>query len=127
MGFLSQLNAAQQAGFHSSWKYFNQVEQINELIATSYKKPVLVFKHSVRCGTSAMIKHQLETNWNFSTDELEVYYLDLINYRSISNKVAEVFGVVHQSPQIIVIKNGEATFNTSHSMISINAIRKALG
>jgi bacillithiol system protein YtxJ len=126
MGFLSQLNAAQQAGFHPSWKHFNQIEQTSELIATSYEKPVIIFKHSIRCGTSAMIKHQLETNWNFSTEELDVYYLDLINYRPISNKVAEIFGVVHQSPQIIVIKNGEVTFNTSHLMINTNVIRKAI-
>lgn len=126
MGFLSQLNAAQQAGIHTSWKQLNSIEQISELIATSYEKPVLIFKHSIRCGTSVMIKHQLETNWSFSTEELEVYYLDLINYRSISSKVAETFGVVHQSPQIIIIKDGEATFNTSHLMINTNAIRKAI-
>ncbi len=127
MGFLSQLKAAQQAGIHTSWKQLNSIEQIAELIAISYEKPVLIFKHSIRCGTSAMIKHQLEANWNFSTEELDVYYLDLINYRTVSNKIAEVFGVLHQSPQIIVIKNGEATFNTSHLMINTNAIKKAIG
>jgi bacillithiol system protein YtxJ len=126
MSYLERVRQAAEADFHQDWEILNQESQIAELLQVSYEKPVVIFKHSIHCGTSAMIKHHLETQWDFSKEELSCYYLDLINYRSVSNKVAEAFKVVHQSPQIIVLKAGEVVFNTSHLMITTTAIRKAL-
>ena len=74
-----------------------------------------------------MVKSQLETEWELSEEALEVYYLDLISYRSISNKVAEITGVPHQSPQIILLRNGEVQYHTSHSAISAKRVKKERG
>lgn len=111
---------------HENWKILDQTQQLEWIKSASFERPVGIFKHSVRCGTSAMVKYDLESNWIFSAEELEFYYLDLISFRPVSNLVAETFGVYHHSPQIILIKNGAAFFHTSHHMIRIERIQDAL-
>jgi len=109
-----------------SWKIINNESQLDEIKEFSEKKPIIIFKHSTRCGISAHAKHKLESAWNFKDSDLDFYYLDLITYRNISNKIAEMFDVFHQSPQIIIVKNKKAVSNFSHQSISIEKIRKNL-
>ncbi|MFZ4427679.1 MAG: bacillithiol system redox-active protein YtxJ [Saprospiraceae bacterium] len=108
------------------WKVLYQPEQIDQLREASYRKPVIIFKHSTRCGISAHAKFRLESAWDFSADVLDFYYLDLIAYRPISNQIAEDFGITHQSPQIILLRNGKAVFDTSHHQISVPVIQEVL-
>jgi len=126
MGFLDRILSAQQAEVFGDWKVLDNLSQLDQIVKDSHEKPVVLFKHSIRCGTSSMIKHQLEGGWNFEGEDLDFYYLDLINYRAISNEIADRFGIVHQSPQIIVLMNGKATYDTSHHMISVDVIRSAI-
>ena len=126
MGFLDRLISAQQAEILGDWKVLNDLIQLDQIKADSYHKPVVLFKHSIRCGTSSKMIHQLENPWDVSTEDLDFYYLDLINYRAISNEIADQFGVAHQSPQIIIQKDGKAIYDTSHHMISVDGIRSAI-
>jgi bacillithiol system protein YtxJ len=126
MSFLDNVFKAQNDTLPSGWKELAQEEQIEQIIADSHRKPVAIFKHSIRCGTSAMAKYQLEAGWDFNSDELDFYYLDLIRNRPASNRVAETLGVRHQSPQVILIHKGQPVYNDSHHMISIEALKKAL-
>lgn len=126
MGFINNLLSAQKTDLLADWKALDNVAQLEDLVAASFSQPIVIFKHSIRCGTSAMIKSQLEQNWAFDAEELTFYYLDLINFREVSNEVASRFGVVHQSPQIIVLKDGKAVFDTSHLMINTDAIKEAI-
>ena len=127
MGFLDRLRSSQSGAPLSSWKVLNSVEQLEELAEHSYQKPVVIFKHSTSCGISAGAKYRLESDWSFEESDLEMYYLDLLRYRPVSNAVAERFGVTHQSPQIIVLKNGKAVFDTSHHQVNTQAIEAQLG
>ncbi|MCB0737600.1 MAG: bacillithiol system redox-active protein YtxJ [Bacteroidetes bacterium] len=108
------------------WKHLKSAEDLEHINHVSKSKPVVLFKHSTRCGTSFMVKDQLESAWNLSEDDLEFYYLDLLAHRDISNLIASQYGVVHQSPQILVIKDGKSVFDTSHQMISVRAIANAI-
>ena len=126
MGFLDNLFRQQNAEIFTAWKILQTEDQLDALMQQSKNKPVVIFKHSISCGISANIKYQLEKHWDFTEEELEFHYLDLITYRPISNKIEAITGVIHQSPQIIVLKNGKAVFNTSHHLISVAAIRQAL-
>ena len=108
------------------WQLLETAEQFEAAIALSHQKPVVFFKHSTRCGISAHAKYRLEQDWSFSPEELELFYLDLIAYRPISNQIAHVLHVVHQSPQVIMVRNGKAVFDTSHHSISISGLRTAL-
>jgi bacillithiol system protein YtxJ len=82
-----------------------------------------VFKHSTRCGTSSMAKNRVERDWNF---DFPIYFLDLIKYRSLSNLIAERSGIDHESPQLIVFKNGKAVYDASHNGIIIQALKEEL-
>lgn len=126
MGILDSFFKAEEASLQKDWKILNQIEQLSEIKEASLQKPIVIFKHSITCGISSMAKYKLEEKWDFQEGEIEFYYLDLLTYRPVSNAVAETFKVVHQSPQILVIKNGEAVYDTSHHMVSVQAIRNAI-
>jgi len=105
------------------WNHLTDLGQLKEIMELSFEKPVLIFKHSTRCSISKMAINQFESDYDLK-DKIELYYLDLIEYRLISNEVANVFGVVHQSPQILLIRDGKAIFNASHESIDALQLEK---
>jgi bacillithiol system protein YtxJ len=108
------------------WKVLDQTGQLEQLQEASHRKPVVIFKHSTRCGISAHAKFRLEREWSFAPEDLDFYYLDLIAYRQVSNQVAETLQVTHQSPQIILLREGKAIYDSSHHMISVEELKKAM-
>lgn len=108
------------------WKVLENLEQLEEIKTASFSKPVLIFKHSTRCSISHMVLEKFQDNYDISIDNLEAYFLDLIDKRPISNKIAEDFSVFHQSPQILIIKDGKAVFDTSHMMIEVDKVKAAI-
>ncbi len=126
MGFLKNFSSSQNKDLNQDWKTLDSLTQLEQIIDDSHQKPVAIFKHSTRCGISTMAKSQLEDGWNISTNDLDFYYLDLLAHRPISNEIADRLGVMHQSPQVILIKNGEAVFSNTHHSISADALQSAL-
>lgn len=108
------------------WQDLTHIDQLDTLIARSHERPVAIFKHSTRCGISAMAKFQLENHWDLDPETVEMYYLDLLTYRPVSNEIADRLGVWHQSPQLILLRGGAVAYHTSHSAISVRSLRKAL-
>jgi bacillithiol system protein YtxJ len=106
-----------------NWNELTDLGQLNEIIAISNEKPVAIFKHSTRCSVSRMALKQFENEFN-SSDKVTPYFLDLIAHRDISNEIANRFGVTHQSPQLILIKEGKAVYNVSHSDIDAEELSK---
>lgn len=106
-----------------NWNQITSEAQVEELKNLSKEKPVLIFKHSRSCSISASSLSRLERNWDDSkAGDLQPYYLDLLTYRPVSQKIAEVFGVQHESPQAILLKNGVAVYNDSHFGIAFDDI-----
>lgn len=99
-----------------NWIALTDQEQLATIKAN--KGYSLIFKHSTRCSISLMAKKKFELEGDAIPENVPVYYLDLLNYREISNAIADIFQVHHQSPQLLVIKNGECTFEATHSEIS---------
>jgi bacillithiol system protein YtxJ len=108
------------------WRALTNFGHLNELIELSHEKPVVIFKHSTRCSISRFALKQFENDYDFSSEELQPYFLDLLQYRSISNEIASRFGVFHQSPQILVIKEGKSIYNDSHDSITVSEIKNVL-
>ena len=106
-----------------NWNELTDLGQLNEIIAISNEKPVAIFKHSTRCSVSRMALKQFENEFN-SSDKVTPYFLDLIAHRDISNEIANRFAVTHQSPQLILIKEGKAIYNVSHSDIDAEELGK---
>lgn len=98
-----------------------QVETIKN--STGYS---VIFKHSTRCSISLMAKRGFESNWEVIPPTTPLYFLDLLNYREISNSIAEEFNVYHESPQALLIYNGECILDLSHSDISSEEIADSI-
>jgi bacillithiol system protein YtxJ len=120
LGSLFGGDTSQQAS-SVSWTPLTDLKELDAMIQASYTQPVLVFKHSTRCSISRMALRQFEADWNLE-GKITPYFLDLLEYRPISNAIAERLGVVHQSPQVIVIKDGLAVYDASHEGIDVMAL-----
>lgn len=108
-----------------NWIPLTDLGQLNEIIELSNEKPVAIFKHSTRCSVSRMALKQFENEFN-SADSVETYFLDLIAYRDVSNEIATRFQVVHQSPQVLLIKEGKSVYNASHSDIDAQELKSKI-
>jgi bacillithiol system protein YtxJ len=106
------------------WIELANTQQLEELKEKSKEKPQVIFKHSTRCSISSMAKGRLERSE--APKEADFYYLDLISHRNISSKISEEFNVHHESPQVLVIKNGECIFDESHYGIDMENIKQQL-
>ncbi len=98
-------------------KDLSQIDEIEKL-SHATKGGVLIFKHSTRCAISSMVLNRFTRAWDLGEEHLPVYYLDLIRYREISNDVSERFGVIHESPQVLLVKNAKCVYHASHNAIS---------
>ncbi len=117
MSFIKNLfkgSDTQEVKSNISWIPLNSLDQIASIKEQSKSETILIFKHSTRCGISRMVIRQFEKSFTEDMKDLKVYYLDLLNYREISNEVGYTFQVLHQSPQLLVIKNEEAVASASH-------------
>jgi len=100
-----------------TWIQLTSAQQLNDI----KQKPgySLIFKHSTRCSISMMAKRRFELDWDSLPEEMPLYFLDLIQYRDLSNQAAEMFRVHHESPQLLLIKDGECILDQSHGEISV--------
>ena len=105
------------------WIDLSSLEQLLEIKEQSKITPVVIFKHSTRCVISRMVLREFESSFDKDGKSVALYFLDLLSYREISNQVGEIFQVFHQSPQLLVIKNGEAIYHASHNEIKADAIK----
>lgn len=102
----------------------DKMEQFDEIDEISQTKSVVLFKHSTRCSISRMALKQFDTEFNYPEEKIDWYLLDLLNHRDLSNEIASRYNVMHQSPQIVVIRNGKAVFNKSHDSISAEDLKQ---
>lgn len=99
-----------------TWISLTNFDQLDTLVKQSWEHTVIIFKHSTRCSISRMALKQFEKEFDLD-GKVTPYFLDLLEYRPISNEIASLFQVTHQSPQILVIKNGVCVYHASHSEI----------
>ncbi|MDX6745890.1 bacillithiol system redox-active protein YtxJ [Polaribacter sp. PL03] len=99
---------------HLNWLPLTSLEQLETIKNESNTEAVLIFKHSTRCGISSMVIKQFEKLFTEEHKGLKVYYLDLLNYRNISDEVGYKFQVMHQSPQLIAVRNGVSVYDAAH-------------
>lgn len=98
-----------------NWSVLNTEEQLHSLIERSSSKPQVIFKHSTRCSISSVVKSRLEKSG--IPEDMDFHFLDLIAYRSLSDMIANELDVHHESPQVLLLKNGECIYDESHMAI----------
>lgn len=102
------------------WRPLVSVHQLEEIVENSSVRTQLIFKHSTSCGISRMVLNSFNANYGFSEEQFDPYYLDLHSYREVSNETGYRFQVMHQSPQLLVIRDGVVVAHGSHG--GINAL-----
>lgn len=107
-----------------NWIQLTNADQLPQIIALSHEKKQVIFKHSTRCSISSMALNRLERE--DAPDNADFYFLNLIQYRSLSHEIADRFGVHHESPQILIIKNGACVYDESHHGIVFSEIADQL-
>lgn len=108
-----------------NWKPLTQPGQVEEISRLSAIRPQVIFKHSTRCSLSSTILSRLERS--SYPEGIDFYFLDLIAYRDLSHQVAEAFDVWHESPQVLVIREGQCIFDESHMAIRMEEIIEQAG
>jgi bacillithiol system protein YtxJ len=110
------------------WIQLKEESAISSIKSKSAERPVVIFKHSTRCSISAATLSRLERNWNKQEmTDVKFYFLDLISNRPMSQKIEEVFGIPHESPQILIIYNGVCIYYNSHMGINYHDIKAQIG
>ena len=124
MSFLNKLfgSSEEQNNSQTFWKNIATEEDLENAVTESAKRKVAIFKHSTSCFISKTVLKNFEKEVANSENDVSYYFLDLIAHRNISNKIADQFGVTHQSPQLIVLEKGKAVKDASHQSISVDII-----
>ena len=127
MGFFTSKNKnSSNESANLNWKPLQSVSELDTINAISHDKAVLIFKHSTRCSISRMALKQFENDYTIDPTKMDSYFLDLLNFRSVSNEIANMFLVEHQSPQVLLIKDGKCIYHASHSQIDAETIDSIL-
>ena len=104
------------------FKVLNNINQLAEIDELSKRKKQIIFKHSTRCSVSAFAKKVLLSEFSDDMEKVfDVYYLDLLNYRELSNKIASRYSEHHESPQILIISDGNCIYDASHDDVSLTS------
>ncbi len=119
--FKSERDIAKEEIEKIPWKYITEEQDIEDLEKQSLSKPVIIFKYSTRCGISRITLRKFENDLPENLD-VAFYFMDLVKYRALSNEIAERFKVRHESPQLIVIKEGKVLHHSSHQDINAKKI-----
>jgi len=106
------------------WNEIKSVEELHEIWENAIVKPAVFFKHSTRCSISSMALRAFERNW--LPDDTQLFFIDLIANRDVSNLLAELSQIEHQSPQIIVTHNRKVIFSDSHGTIDAEKVQKLI-
>lgn len=101
--------------------------QIDGLLQESSRRPVLIFKHSVACGTSAQALDELAEHLE-QDDHLGAHYaiVTVQSHRAVSNEITRRLGVRHETPQTLLLVDGRVAWTASHFRVTADAIAKAI-
>src|SRR5690606_10350953 len=108
------------------WENLTNASQLDAIIEESNNRIIVIFKFSTRCGISSMVFKAFEEDYHYAEEKVKCYYLDILNYRGVSNEIADRFKVTHESPQLLVLKSGRVIDYKSHGNIDAKSIEKYL-
>ncbi|MFD2697331.1 bacillithiol system redox-active protein YtxJ [Mesonia sediminis] len=128
MGFFDKFLKAKESNSKTSidWLEIKKVCDVEAILEASKEQTAIVFKHSTRCPVSRMALNRFEAEADFDANRVAFFFLDLIQYREVSNLIAEKFQVTHQSPQIIILQNSQVVGHFSHHEIEADVVADLL-
>ena len=108
-----------------AWTYIELESELMDAIALSVSLPCLFFKHSTRCIVSSMALKSFEKEW-VGSDQISLFFIDLISHRSVSSLLASETNVIHQSPQVVVLNNKQVIYHASPHVIDAKLIYETI-
>lgn len=99
-----------------SWINLSSLDQLTDIKSESFNKLVIIFKHSTRCSISKMVLSRFEREYDLIKSSS--YFLDLLTHRDISDQISSDFDVKHESPQLLILKDGQCVGHASHNSIN---------
>jgi len=108
------------------WIPLISADELDTLVSRSIKRPQLIFKNSTSCGISSMALRSFEAQYDLDSEQADLYMLHIQHNRPLSNEIAQRFQIRHESPQLLIIKNGSVVKDASHGAISEVSIEKYL-
>lgn len=109
-----------------NWNLLESKSEVDEVLEQSKQRPQLLYKHSNRCGTCMFTKSEIENSSDEILEHAEMHFIDVIRSRGVSDYIAEKLDIRHESPQAILLKNGQVLWHDSHSAIKSNKILSKL-
>lgn len=104
-----------------TWNTISE-DSLNDILERSKKVTQLIYKHSNRCSVCFFTKGEIESVAADIADGADLYFVDVIKQREISNRIASELGVQHESPQLICIEDEMAVWHFSHNNIQADRI-----
>ncbi len=102
------------------------VDEIEPLFAQSEKTPVFIFKHSLTCGISQAAFAEYQRFAQQPAGAALCALIEIQNARDVSNAIAARTGIRHESPQAILLRDGQAVWHASHWSIRAGSLAQAL-
>lgn len=102
------------------------IQDFEEILKESFQRKIIIFKHSTTCPISARAWQEVQDFIKNSSEEILVVMIKVIESRPVSNQVADNLRIVHQSPQVLLLSNGQVLWHASHQVVTQNNIMKAL-
>jgi len=121
-----EMNSTPTDSSSLDWYKLTKIDQLEHIKQISNEKLVVIFKHSTRCGISRLVWNQFQASADFPKGQVELFYLDLLSYRSVSDAISQEFQVMHQSPQLIILQHEEVVHHASHSAIVSSSVHQFL-
>ena len=110
-----------------NWNQLTGITELDNIKSISGNTLVIIFKHSTKCGTSRTVLSRFERAWkDEEMKNVRPYFLDLLVHRDISDKIASDFGIIHESPQLLLIKDGKCIYSVSHYGVDYNSLKKQI-
>ncbi len=111
---------------HPRLRPLEDVGQFERLLTTPDSRPLLLFKHSRSCGTSAQALDELEVHLRDETTDVRYAIVTVQTHREVSRVVARTLGVRHETPQALLIQDGRVVWNASHYRVTADAMGAAI-
>ncbi len=108
-----------------NWNILDSEEQLKQLVDNSKSSPQLILKDSKTCSISAFATERLHQSWDEELP-IDVWEVDVIADRPLSQEIAARFNIQHESPQVLLIRDGQCTYTTSHLDIRPEVIEAQL-
>lgn len=100
--------------------------ELDQVLADTARRPLLLFKHSLTCGTSAEALDELRSHMDASGHDVHYAMVTVQRHRDVSQEVARRLGIRHETPQALLVRHGRVVWSASHFRLTAASVDRAI-